>query len=149
MDDAVEGRRRDLPGRLIAILLLLLNIFAPTTTDVRVVNYIVPIVSQVRGRVIEVPGREQPAGEEGGRAVPDRPDALSERGGLARGAAGVRGGARRRRTRKLAEVQARLADAQTSERQLNEQLKEATGPGVACRPRWRSRRSASRRTPSW
>ena len=36
-------------------MLLLLNIFAPTTTDVRVVNYIVPVVSQVRGRVIEVP----------------------------------------------------------------------------------------------
>ena len=34
---------------------LLLNIFAPTTTDVRVVKYVVPIVSQVRGRVIEVP----------------------------------------------------------------------------------------------
>ena len=39
---------------LIAIILLL-NIFAPTTTDVRVVKYTVPIVSQVRGRVIEVP----------------------------------------------------------------------------------------------
>ena len=36
-------------------MLLLLNIFAPTTTDVRVVKYVVPIVSQVRGRVIEVP----------------------------------------------------------------------------------------------
>ena len=36
-------------------MLLLLNIFAPTTTDVRVVNYVVPVVSQVRGRVIEVP----------------------------------------------------------------------------------------------
>ena len=40
---------------MIAILLLLLNIVAPTTSDVRVVKYIVPVVSQVRGRVIEVP----------------------------------------------------------------------------------------------
>src|SRR6188508_3262184 len=39
----------------LATMLLLLNIFAPTTTDVRVVKYIVPIVSGVRGRVIEVP----------------------------------------------------------------------------------------------
>src|SRR5678816_1956241 len=39
----------------LAIIILLLNIFAPTTTDVRVVKYVVPIVSQVRGRVIEVP----------------------------------------------------------------------------------------------
>jgi multidrug resistance efflux pump len=43
------------PVVAIAILLLLLNIVAPTTSDVRVVNYVVPIVSQVRGRVIEVP----------------------------------------------------------------------------------------------
>src|SRR5215510_10261664 len=39
----------------IAILLLLLNIVAPTTTYVRVVKYVVPVVSQVRGRVTEVP----------------------------------------------------------------------------------------------
>src|SRR4030095_4181275 len=43
------------PVVCIAILLLLLNIVAPTTTDVRVVNYVVPVVSQVRGRVTEVP----------------------------------------------------------------------------------------------
>ena len=43
------------PVVCIAILLLLLNIVAPTTTDVRVINYVVPIVSQVRGRVIAVP----------------------------------------------------------------------------------------------
>ena len=43
------------PVVAIAILLLLLNIFAPTTSDVRVVKYVVPIVSQVKGRVIEVP----------------------------------------------------------------------------------------------
>ena len=43
------------PVVAIATMLLLLNIFAPTTTDVRVVKYVVPIVSQVRGRVIEVP----------------------------------------------------------------------------------------------
>src|SRR4029450_8522456 len=43
------------PVVAIAILLLLLNIVAPTTSDVRVVNYVVPVVSQVRGRVTEVP----------------------------------------------------------------------------------------------
>jgi multidrug resistance efflux pump len=39
----------------LAVLVLLLNIFAPSSTDVRVYKYTVPIVSQVRGRVIEVP----------------------------------------------------------------------------------------------
>ncbi|HKA38552.1 MAG TPA: biotin/lipoyl-binding protein [Burkholderiales bacterium] len=41
-----------------AILILLLNIFAPSSTDVRVFKYTVPIVSQVKGRVIEVPVEE-------------------------------------------------------------------------------------------
>src|SRR5262245_29360334 len=41
-----------------AVLILLLNIFAPSSTDVRVFKYTVPIVSQVRGRVIEVPVQE-------------------------------------------------------------------------------------------
>ncbi|HET9044871.1 MAG TPA: HlyD family secretion protein [Burkholderiales bacterium] len=39
----------------IAALILLLNIFAPSSADVRVYKYTIPIVSQVRGRVLEVP----------------------------------------------------------------------------------------------
>jgi multidrug resistance efflux pump len=47
-----------IPIVAMAILILLLNIFAPSSTDVRVFKYTVPIVSQVRGRVIEVPVEE-------------------------------------------------------------------------------------------
>ncbi len=47
----------------IAALILLLNVYAPSSSDVRVYKYTVPIVSQVRGRVIEV------AVEEGNRVV--------------------------------------------------------------------------------
>jgi multidrug resistance efflux pump len=36
-------------------LVLLLNVFAPSSADVRVIKYVVQIVPQVRGRVIEVP----------------------------------------------------------------------------------------------
>jgi len=36
-------------------LILLLNIFAPSSADVRVYKYTIPIVSQVKGRVLEVP----------------------------------------------------------------------------------------------
>ena len=43
--------------------ILLLNIFAPSSSDVRVYKYVVPIVSQVRGRVVEV------GVEEGNRLV--------------------------------------------------------------------------------
>jgi len=38
--------------------ILLLNIYAPSSSDLRVIKYSVPIVSQVRGRVIEVPVEE-------------------------------------------------------------------------------------------
>ena len=47
----------------LAALILLLNVFAPSSAEVRVYKYTVPIVSQVRGRVIEV------AVEEGNRLV--------------------------------------------------------------------------------
>src|SRR4249920_5842 len=47
----------------LAALILLLNIFAPSSADVRVYKYVIPVVSQVRGRVIEV------AVEEGNRLV--------------------------------------------------------------------------------
>src|SRR5678815_1274164 len=43
--------------------ILLLNIFAPSSAEVRVYKYTVPIVSQVRGRVVEV------GVEEGNRLV--------------------------------------------------------------------------------
>src|SRR5215207_1930031 len=39
----------------VAVAIFPVVAIAPTTTDVRVVNYVVPIVSQVRGRVVEVP----------------------------------------------------------------------------------------------
>ena len=60
----------------LTVMILLLNIGAPSSADVRVIKYVVPIVSQVRGRVLEVPARQQQADEEGRRALPDRPDAV-------------------------------------------------------------------------
>ena len=42
----------------LAALILLLNIFAPSSADLRVFSYTIPIVSQVKGRVIEVPVEE-------------------------------------------------------------------------------------------
>ncbi len=115
------------PVVAIAILLLLLNVFAPTTSDVRVVKYVVPIVSQVRGRVIEVPVENNRPVKKGDvlfkiDPTPYQNEVHSLEAKLAADEARV--GADRQR---LAEVQARLADASTGERQLNEQLKAATG----------------------
>ncbi len=115
------------PVVAIAVLLLLLNIFAPWTTDVRVVKYVVPIVSQVRGRVIEVPIENNRPVKKGDvlfriDPTPYQNEVHALEAKLASDEARI--GADRQR---LAEVQARLADAQSGERQLNEQLNQATG----------------------
>src|SRR4029079_3711058 len=111
----------------IVAMLLMLNIFAPTTSDVRVVNYVVPIVSQVRGRVIEV-------GVENNRPVkkgdllfridptPYQNEVHSLEAKLSADEAKV--GADRQR---LSEARAKLTDAQSSERELHEQLNAAVG----------------------
>ena len=107
----------------LAALILLLNIFAPSSSDVRVYKYTVPIVSQVRGRVIEVPV------EEGNRLV-KKGDVLF----------------RIDPTPYQLEVntlEAQLVGMQGSQRELQEQAKGAAGQdrGVA-EPRARGRRAA-------
>jgi multidrug resistance efflux pump len=47
-----------IPIVALTILILTLNVVAPSSADVRVFKYTVPIVSQVRGRVLEVPVEE-------------------------------------------------------------------------------------------
>ena len=111
----------------IAAMLLLLNIFAPTTSDVRVVNYVVPVVSQVRGRVIEVPVENNRPVKKGDTLfkvdpTPYQNEVNSLTAKLA--AEEARVGADRA---KLNESRARLANATATERELDEQLKAATG----------------------
>ena len=115
------------PVVAIAALLLLLNIFAPTTSDVRVIKYVVPIVSQVKGRVIEVPvvnNRPVKKGDVLFRIdpTPYQNEVNSLEARLVSEEAKVNADRAR-----LDETQARLADAHSGERQLNEQLNEATG----------------------
>jgi len=111
----------------IAAMLLLLNIFAPTTSDVRVVKYVVPIVSQVRGRVISVPVDNNQRVKKGDvlftiDPTPYQNDVHSLEAQLASDEAKVAADRQR-----LHETQAKLADAQSTERQLHEQLNQATG----------------------
>jgi multidrug resistance efflux pump len=114
------------PVVAIAALLLLLNIFAPTTNDLRVVNYVVPVVSQVRGRVTEVPVENNRPVKKGDTLfkidpTPYQNEVRSLEARLASEEAKV--GVDRAR---LSEIQARLTDVQSTERQLREQLNEAT-----------------------
>ena len=119
------------PVVMIAIMLLLLNIVAPTTSDVRIVKYVVPIVSQVRGRVIEVPVENNRPVQKGDvlfriDATPYRNEVTSLEAKLLSDEARV--GADRE---KLGEAQARLADVAATEPQLKEQLNEAAGQVTA------------------
>jgi multidrug resistance efflux pump len=115
------------PVVAIAAMLLLLNIFAPTTSDVRVVKYVVPVVSQVRGRVVEVPVENNRPVKKNDvlfriDPTPYQNEVSSLEARLASEDAKV--GADRS---KLNEIRARLADAESTERQLREQLNQATG----------------------
>src|SRR5678816_2334306 len=99
----------------IAALILLLNIFAPSSADVRVFKYTVPIVSQVRGRVLEVPV------EEGNRIVHKgdvlfRVDATPYQ-------------------LTVNSLKAQLVGAQGGKEQLQEQLRAAVGNTAALRTR--------------
>jgi multidrug resistance efflux pump len=109
-----------------AALILLLNVVAPSSADVRVIKYVVQIVPQVRGRVIEVPvdpNRPVKKGEVLFRIDPTPYDnqvrALE---------ANVAGGAAR-----LEEIRAQITDAQAGARELQENLKAATGQVMAIR----------------
>ena len=114
------------PVVALATMLLVLNIVAPTTTDVRVVKYVVPIVSQVKGRVIEVPVENNRPVKKGDvlfriDPTPYEAEVRALEAQLASEEAKVGG-----EQAKLNEMQARLPDAASSERQLNEQLRQAT-----------------------
>jgi multidrug resistance efflux pump len=122
------------PVVMIALLFLLLNIFAPTTTDVRVVNYTVPIVSQVRGRVVDVPVENNRPVKKGDvlfriDPTPYQNEVASLEAQLMSNQAKV--GAERER---LIEAQAKLTDTHSSEEQLREQLNSATSHIAALTP---------------
>ena len=115
------------PVVVIAIMLLCLNVFAPTTTDVRVVRYVVPIVSQVRGRVIEVPVENNRPVKKGDvlfkiDPTPYQNEVNSLKARLASEEAKVASD----RTRQ-AEAEAKLPDAVSGEKQLLEQQNAAAG----------------------
>jgi multidrug resistance efflux pump len=114
------------PVVCIAILLLLLNIVAPTSTDLTVVKYVVPVVSQVRGRVIEVPVDNNRPVKKGDvlfkiDPTPYQNDVHSLEARLEADQAKVGADLTR-----LTEVRAKLTDAQSNEPQLQEQLNQAT-----------------------
>lgn len=109
-----------LPVIGITSLILLLNIFAPSSADVRVIKYVVQIVPQVRGRVIEVPvegNRHYRKGEVLFRIdpTPYENDVRVLEAKLAADQA------------RLNDARSRLVEAVAGARELGEQLKGAAG----------------------
>ena len=104
-----------IPIVALTVLILLLNVVAPSSSDVRVFKYTVPIVSQVRGRVIEVPV------EEGNRLV-KKGDVLFRVDPTPYQLT-------------VNSLKAQLVGAEGSAQQLREQLKSASGATAALRSR--------------
>jgi multidrug resistance efflux pump len=95
------------------LLILLLNIVAPSSHDVRVINYVVPVVPRVSGRVIEVPIEANTPIRKGD--VLFRIDPVPFELGV------------KAAESNLAMLRAKLLTAEANQRTMGEQLKSATG----------------------
>ncbi len=117
-----------IPIVAMSALILTLNVIAPSTSDVRVIKYVVQVIPQVKGRVIEVPvepNRLVKKGELLFRIDPTQyqNDLSVAKAKLAADEA------------KLAQAAANVADASAGARQLQEQLKSASSQVSALQPR--------------
>lgn len=110
-----------LPIFAMTALILFLNIVAPSSADVRVINYVVQVVPRVAGRVIEVPVEANRPVKKGD--VLFRIDPVPFQQEL------------RALEAKLPEMEAKLDTAQAYQRELDEQLRSAraTRTAVAAR----------------
>jgi len=104
----------------LTITILLLNLVAPSSADVRVINYVVQVVPRVTGRVIEVPVEPNRLVKKG--AVLFRIDPVPFRNEVAAAEAKLV-----EARAKLNDAGARLSDASASARELRESLKAASG----------------------
>lgn len=117
-----------IPIVALTALVLTLNVVAPSSSDVRVIKYVVQVIPQVRGRVLEVPVEPNRLVQKGELLFRIDPaqyqielDAAKAK--LAADEA------------KLAQASAALVDATAGARQLQEQLKSASGQVAALRPK--------------
>jgi len=123
-----------LPIFALTALILFLNIVAPSSHDVRVINYVVPVVPRVTGRVIEVPIEPNRPIKKGdvlfkldpapfqfevdslqAKLAADEAKLEADQGGLAT------------ETANIASAEAGLVTAEAGARELNESLAETAG----------------------
>ena len=111
-----------------AALILTLNVVAPSSSDVRVVKYVVQVVPQVRGRVLEVPVEPNRLVKKGELLFRIDPTPYQ----IQLDAAKAKLAADQSR---LAQATAALAGASAGNRELQAQLQAASSQVAALRPR--------------
>jgi multidrug resistance efflux pump len=111
-----------------AATILTLNVVAPSTNDVRVIKYVVQVIPQVRGRVIEVPVEPNRLVKKGELLFRIDPTQYQNELNISKAKLAAD-------EAKLAQAAANVADASAGARQLQEQLKSASGQVGALQPR--------------
>ena len=117
-----------IPVVALTALVLTLNVVAPSTNDVRVIKYVVQVIPQVRGRVIEVPVEPNRLVRKGELLFRIDPTQYQNDFNVAKGKLAAD-------EAKFAQAGANLVDASAGARQLQEQLKSATGQVSALQPK--------------
>jgi multidrug resistance efflux pump len=117
-----------IPIVALATMILTLNVVAPSTTDVRVIKYVVQIIPQVKGRVVEVPVEPNRLVKKGELLFRIDPTPYENELNIAKAQLAVE-------EAKFAQSGANLADASAGARELREQLKSATGQVTSLQPR--------------
>ena len=116
-----------IPIVALATMILTLNVVAPSSSDVRVLKYVVQIIPQVKGRVIEVPVEPNRLVKKGELLFRIDPTPYQNELSIAKARLAVD-------EAKLAQAGAGLADASAGARELREQLKSASGQVAALQP---------------
>ena len=109
-------------------MILTLNVVAPSSNDVRVFKYVVQILPQVRGRVVEVPVEPNRLVKKGQLLFRIDPTPYQNDLNLAKARLGVA-------EAQFANAGANVVDASAGARQLQEQLRSATAQVRSLQPR--------------
>jgi multidrug resistance efflux pump len=109
-------------------MILALNVVAPSSNDVRVFKYVVQIIPQVRGRVIEVPVEPNRLVKKGELLFRIDPTQYQNELNVAKAKLAAD-------EAKLNQASANVVDVSASSRQLQEQLKSATSQVRSLQPR--------------
>jgi multidrug resistance efflux pump len=117
-----------IPIVALSVLILTLNVVAPSSADVRVIKYVVQVVPQVRGRVLEVPVEPNRLVKKGELLFRIDPTQYENELNAAKARLAAD-------EAKFAQAGAALIDASAGARQLEEQLKAATGQVRSLQPK--------------